>query len=307
MASANHSTGPTPLQAVMRFAATGMIVNAGLAGLKIGAGILGNATALIADGVESLLDIAGSIIIWSGLRYAAKPADNEHPYGHGKAEPMAAAMASLGVMVIACGLATQSIKEILHPGPMPKPFTLVVLLVVIALKEAMAQRALLLSRRTKSTAIAVEAWHHRSDAITSVAAFIGIGIALLGGPGWEVADDWAALAACGFIFFNGIRMCKPAIAELLDTAPSPELEKAIRSEAMRVPGVEALDKCRIRKMGLDIYVDLHVRVAETLSVRRGHDIAHRVKDALRESNSMIADVLVHIEPQETPSSCTVGL
>ena len=241
-------------------------------------------------------DIFSSLVIWFGLKVAAEPPDDEHPYGHGKAEPVAAIVVSFIVIIAAIGLAAQSVREILTPHHAPAPFTLVVLVVIVAVKELFFRRVLAAGEEFGSSAVKTDAWHHRADAITSGAAFIGICIALIGGPGWESADDWAALAACGVIAFNGWKLFQPSLHEAMDAAPPRELAENIRALAAAVSGVVALDKCRIRKMGLEFYVDLHVRVAAEISVRAGHAIAHAVKDAIRDAKPEVADVLVHIEP-----------
>lgn len=273
----------------------GIAVNTLLALIKITAGILGNAYALIADGIESMLDIGSSIILWGGLKVAARPPDASHPYGHGKAEPLAAILVAVSIVVAAVLLAVQTVRELLTPHHSPAPFTLLVLVLVILTKEILFRFVIRTGTEARSTAISADAWHHRSDAITSAAAFIGISIALVGGERFATADDWAALGACGLIAFNGVRMFIPALYEIMDTAHT-ELEAEIRSNAASVPGVAEIETCRIRKMGLAFYIDLHVRVDGNLSVRTGHEIAHAVKNRLRASNPAVADVLVHIEP-----------
>jgi cation diffusion facilitator family transporter len=282
-----------------QLALTGVVINAVLAAMKVTAGVVGNSYALIADGIESTLDIFGSLVIWGGLQIAAKPPDIEHPYGHGKAEPLAAVAVSVTVIAAGIALAIQSVREIVTPHHAPAPFTLVVLILVVVAKELLFRRVVQIGHEISSTAVKADAWHHRSDAITSAAAFVGISIALIGGPGYEPADDWAALLACGLICWNGVKILIPALHETMDTAPPQQLEQEIRVTAAAVPGVLALDKCRVRKMGLDLFVDLHVEVDETLTVREGHTIAHAVKDALRSANPAIVDVLIHIEPAGT--------
>src|SRR5881392_704127 len=202
-----------------RLALFGLIVNVILAAAKILAGVIGHAYVLIADGIESALDIGGSIVIWGGLTVAARPPDQTHPYGHGKAEPIAAIIVALGVLVAAIGLAIESVREILTPHHGPAPFTLAILVVVIAVKEILFRYVNRLGRRTESTAVQTDAWHHRSDALTSTAAFVGISAALLGGEAWYSADDWAALFACAVIAANGVRLAVPAFQEIMDTAP----------------------------------------------------------------------------------------
>jgi cation diffusion facilitator family transporter len=296
----NSASHPQPvvsnLQTGARVALFGMIVNLIFAAAKILGGILGNAYVLIADGIESALDIAGSLVIWGGLKFAARPPDETHPYGHGKAEPVAAVIVALGVLAAAVGLAIESVREILTPHHGPAPFTLAILIVVIVVKEILFRYVNRIGRHVESTAVQTDAWHHRSDALTSTAAFIGISVALIGGEGWQSADDWAALFACAVIAANGIRLLRPAFFEIMDTAPRGEIVDLVAKAAVSVPGVIAIDKNIVRKMGLSFYVDLHVKVDGNISVREGHHIAHEVKRAIQESDPRIADVLIHIEP-----------
>jgi len=287
------------LQTGARVALFGMVVNFIFAAAKIIGGLLGNAYVLIADGIESALDIAGSLVIWGGLKFAARPPDETHPYGHGKAEPIAAIVVALGVLAAATGLAIESIREILTPHHGPAPFTLAILVVVIVVKEILFRYVSRVGHSVESTAVQTDAWHHRSDALTSAAAFIGISVALIGGEGWQSADDWAALFACAVIAANGYRIARPAFFEIMDTAPRGKFIRSITGTALSVPGVIEVEKCHARKMGLDFYVDLHVGVDGNISVHEGHEIAHRVKSAIQQSDSRIADVLVHIEPAKT--------
>jgi cation diffusion facilitator family transporter len=284
------------LQTGRRVALLGLIINFVLASVKIFAGVIGNAYVLIADGIESALDIGGSIVIWSGLTFAARPPDATHPYGHGKAEPIAAVVVAVGVLAAALGLAIQSVRELFLPHHAPAPFTLAVLIVVVIVKEILYRRVMRFGINVESTAVQTDAWHHRTDAMTSIAAFIGISVALIGGEKWQSADDWAALFACGVIGANGYRLLKPALYEIMDTAPRGEIVDRVRKAAAAVPGVVQIDKSLVRKMGLSFYVDLHVEVDGKNSVREGHRIAHEVKRAIQESDPRIADVLVHIEP-----------
>jgi cation diffusion facilitator family transporter len=290
----NHPS--SNVQSGARIALTGMIANVAIATAKITAGLLGNSYVLIADGIESALDIAGSAIIWGGLKFAARPPDKTHPYGHGKAEPLAAGIVAIGVIVAAIGLAVQSVREIFTPHHGPAPFTLVVLIVVIVVKEFLYRVVTRVGRDFESTAVQTDAWHHRADALTSAAAFIGISVALIGGEKWYSADDWAALFACAVIAYNGWRLLFPALHEMLDTAPRGDIVTKIESAAASVPGVVEVEKCLVRKMGISFYADLHVRVDGSISVREGHDIAHLVKDAIKQTDARIADALVHVEP-----------
>src|SRR6266513_1877699 len=282
-----------------RLALFGLIVDVLLAAGRILAGLLGHAYVLIADGIESALDVGGSIVIWGGLTVAARPPDATHPYGHGKAEPIAAVVVAMGVLAAALGLAVQSVREIFMPHHAPAPYTLVVLVLVVIVKEVLYRYVVRIGRDAESTAMQTDAWHHRTDAMTSIAAFIGISVALVGGTPWQSADDWAALYACALIGANGYRILSPALHEIMDTAPRGPIVNSVRNAAAAVPGVIEVEKCLIRKMGLDFYVDLHVGVNGSISVHEGHAIAHQVKRAIQQSDARIADVLVHIEPAQT--------
>jgi cation diffusion facilitator family transporter len=293
-----NRTGSSLSRAGARVALLGLVINVVLASVKIVAGVVGHAYVLIADGIESALDIAGSIVIWGGLTVAARPPDTTHPYGHGKAEPIAALLVALCVLAAAIGLAVESVREILTPHHGPAPFTLGVLVVVIVIKEILFRYVNRVGQNLESTAVQTDAWHHRTDALTSAAAFIGISVALIGGKGWQSADDWAALFACAVIAANGFRLAQPAFYEIMDTAPGGKIVRSIRAVASSVSGVVEVEKCYARKMGLDYYVDLHVGVDGNISVQEGHEIAHRVKSAIQQSDSRVADVLVHIEPAQ---------
>jgi cation diffusion facilitator family transporter len=274
----------------------GVLANALLAAVKSIAGVAGNSYALIADGVESAFDVFSSLIVLGGLKLASTPRDANHPYGHGKAEPLAALVVAIVLLTAAVAIAIESVREIVTPHHAPAPFTLVVLVLVVVTKEALYRFVFRVGEAVRSTAVKTDAWHHRSDAMTSTAAFVGISIALLGGKGYESADDWAALLAAGVICYNAYRLIVPALDEVMDAAPPSDVEHHVRLAAGRVPGVATLDKCFVRKMGLDYYVDLHVVVDGAISVSDGHEIAHKVKDAIRSSNPRIVDVLVHVEP-----------
>src|SRR5215475_12143467 len=254
------------LQTGRRVALLGMVINVVLASVKIFAGVIGNAYVLIADGIESALDVGGSLVIWSGLTFAARPPDKTHPYGHGKAEPVAAIVVAVGVLAAALGLAIQSVRELFLPHHAPKPFTLAVLIVVVIVKEILYRKIIRFGRDVESTAVQTDAWHHRTDAMTSIAAFIGISVALIGGERFQSADDWAALVACALIAANGIRLARPAFYEIMDTAPGGKIVRSIRAVASSVPGVVEVEKCHARKMGLDYYIDLHVGVDGNISV-----------------------------------------
>ncbi len=274
-----------------------MLVNVGLAAAKIVAGVFGHSHVLIADGVESVTDVVGSLVVTGGLRIAAIPPDKEHPYGHGKAESLAALVVSVVLVLTAAGIAVQSMREVLgNPHEAPAVYTLYVLIAAIVVKEVMFRWLLRAAESIGSQAVKTDAWHHRADAITSVAAFIGISVALIGGPGYEQADGWAALVACLVIAWNGVRLFRQALDEMMDRAPPPEIEAKIRDIAAGIADVEAIEKCRVRRSGLALFVDIHVEVDGNLTVRRGHTIAHDVKQALIGAGLSVIDVTVHIEP-----------
>ena len=269
-----------------------------LALLKAVVGVLGNSYAMIADAIESVTDIFASIIVLIGLKVASKPADEGHPYGHGKAEALATFVVGAIMIVSATLIGSQSIENINTPHDLPKSFTLYVLGGIILFKEASFQYVIRKSKESGSTSLRADAWHHRSDAITSLAAFIGISIALLMGKGYETADDWAALLASGVIFYNSYLILKPAFGEIMDEHHYDDMIQLIRTKSKEVNGVIDTEKCHVRKAGMQYYVDLHVLVKASISVREGHDIAHRLKDHLMKALPEIADVLIHVEPKE---------
>src|SRR5512147_2175204 len=231
-------------------AGIGMAVNVVLAIIKIVTGIAGNSYALIADGIESTTDIVSSLVVWTGLKISSRPADEDHPYGHGKAEPMAGMVVALALLGAAIFIAVQSVREIITPHHAPAWFTLLVLAMVIVTKETLYRFVFNVGTELTSTAVKGDAWHHRSDAITSAAAFVGISIALIGGNGYESADDWAALLACAVIVFNGYRIFRAALGEIMDAAVPSPIQNEIRGLSSSVPGVVRVEKCRTRKSGL---------------------------------------------------------
>ena len=297
---------PTPATAARRHAEAGarlvlrgVALNLGLAAVKFAGGILGNTYALVADAAESLLDVVSSLLVWAGFKVAARPPDADHPYGHGKAEALAALVVAAFVFGMAGLVGYHAVREIITPHRAPAWWTLLVLALVVAVKLWFSRRMRAAGEETGSTALGVEALHHWSDAMTSAAAFVGIALALCGGRGWEVADDWAALFACIVIAFNGAVMVLKAQGDVMDAAVPAGFEREVRAMALAVPGVLALDKVRMRKSGLTHLVDIQVRVDGNLTVTAGHAIAHAVKDALMASVAhRISDVTVHVEPMK---------
>jgi len=273
-----------------------IISNACLALVKGVAGYFGNSYALIADAIESTTDIFSSFLVLFGIKYSNKPADENHPYGHGRAEPLITFLVVGFLITSATIIAYESILNIGTPHALPKSWTLLFLGVIILWKEFSFRKVMLRAKQSNSSALKADAWHHRSDAITSIAAFIGISVALLMGKGYESADDWAALFAAGFILYNSYLIFRPALGEIMDEHVYDDLIDKIRVVAHRVPGVRDTEKCFIRKSGMKYHVDLHAVVDGQIPVREGHDIAHQLKDTLRAELPELGHVLIHIEP-----------
>ena len=285
----------------IRAAQAGMLINATLAIAKLIAGLVGNAYALVADAIESTADIFASVIVWRGLAIAALPADEDHPFGHGKAEPLAAAVVSVMLIGAAIGIALEAASEIRHPHHTPAPWTLVVLVAVMFVKTLLSRRVKAVGVDLGSAAVKADAFHHLSDAITSSAAFVGISIALIGGPGWESADDWAAIVAAGIIAYNGIAMLRPAFNDLMDRMPGEDVVAPVRRAAEAVPGVLAIEKLYVRPMGTSFRVTVHVQAEPTMPLHDAHVLGGRVRRAIREAVPRVQDVLVHMEPFEASS------
>ena len=267
-----------------------------LALIKGIAGFFGNSYALIADAIESTTDIFSSILVLFGLKYANKPADKNHPYGHGKIEPLITFLLVGFLVISATFIAHESIQNIRNPHALPEKWTLIVLTLIIAWKELSFRIVIQKSKETNSSSLKADAWHHRSDAITSIAAFIGISMALMLGKGYESADDWAALFASGFILYNSYLIFRPALGEIMDEHFYDDLVEDIRRISLTVDGIIATEKCFIRKVGMIYHVDLHAKVNGSISVTDGHNLAHQLKDTLRAEIPQLGHVLIHIEP-----------
>ena len=290
----------TRLQRSVRATMAGLSVNVVLAIVKLLTGIFGRSYALIADAIESMADAVSSIIVWRAVVIAEKPADTDHPYGHGKAEAIATAAISVILLLAALFICSRSAREISTPHRAPAPYTLFVLLGVVLIKEGLFRFVGRVGEEIESGPVKADAWHHRSDAITSAAAALGISISLVGGEAYRAADDWAAIFAAVIIAFNGYRLLRPALDELMDAAPKEDVAGRARTIASQVDGVRGVEKCFARKMGYGYWLDMHVEVDGGLSVAVAHELSHTVKDAIRAELPRVLDVTIHIEPHVHP-------
>lgn len=296
---------PTDTDRGIRAAQLGLLVNALLAIAKFAAGVIGNAYALVADAIESTADIASSLIVWGGLRVAGRDPDEAYPFGYGKAESLATVVVSLMLLSAAATIAVASVHEIRTPHHAPAPWTLGVLVAVLVVKGLLARRVRAVGAEIGSTAVEADAWHHLSDAITSAAAFIGITVALVGGPGWESADDWSALVATAVIAFNGVNLLRPALHDLMDRTPGDAVVGPVHAAALSVPDVLAIEKVAVRKAGAAYRVTLHVQTDGRMSLDDAHVLGGKVKTAIRSALPRTQSVLVHMEP--FPSSSPPSL
>jgi cation diffusion facilitator family transporter len=286
----------------IRAAQLGLLVNTVLAVVKLVAGVVGNAYALVADAVESAADVAASLIVWGGLRVASRDPDEVYPFGYGKAESLAAAAVALMLLGAALTIAVEAVHEIRTPHHAPAPWTLGVLVAVVVVKGALSRRVGAVGADLGSTAVEADAWHHRSDALTSAAAFAGISLALLGSPGWEAADDWAALAATAVIASNGARMLRAALRDLMDRAPDAGVVGAVSAAALSVPEVLAVEKVAVRRAGAFYRVTLHVQTHPRMPLEEAHVVGGKAKGAIRAALPQVQSVLVHIEPFADPGA-----
>jgi cation diffusion facilitator family transporter len=282
----------------IRLAQAGLLINAVLVVVKVVTGIIGHSYALVADGVESSLDIFSSLIVWRGIHVASRSADDTYHFGYGKAESVAAAAVALMLVGAALGIAIAAVREILTPHHVPAPFTLIVLVVVVAIKESLFRYVLREGESLESGVVQADAWHHRSDAITSAAAFIGISIALIGGQEYAAADDVAALLASGIIAFNGTRLLRPALADLMDRAPEADLLQRVHEEAAAEEGVMRIEKVLARRAGTGHFVTLHVQADPAMSLYTAHQLGGRVRSRIVRNVPRVTDALIHMEPFE---------
>lgn len=282
----------------VRAARAGLLTNTALAVVKLVTGLVGNSYALVADAVESTADVFSSLVVMGGLRISVREADDQFPFGYGKAESLAAAVVGLMLVGAAVGIAAEAVREIRTPHHAPEPYTLGVLLAVVITKELLFRSVFRVGKEVESTAVVGDAWHHRSDALTSAAAAVGIGVALIGGPGFAQADDWAALAASAVILVNGFNILRPAVGDLMDRQPPDPVVGAIARAAAAVPGVQEIETLKVRKSGMSLFVDIHVEADPAMALRDAHVLSGKVKSAIRAAVPLARGVLVHMEPHE---------
>jgi len=206
----------------------------------------------------------------------------------------------------AFGIAITAVREIRTPHHTPAPWTLGVLTAVLVIKFVLFRRISSVALEVGSTAVRADAWHHLSDALTSAAAFIGITIALIGGPGWESADDWAALLAAGIIAYNGVLLLRPALDDLMDRKPDEAIVGRVRRAAAAVPSVRAVEKLSVRKAGTVYHVDIHVQADGQMPLEEAHTLGGMVKRAVRDAVPSVLGVLVHMEPFEVGDVPVIG-
>jgi cation diffusion facilitator family transporter len=273
-----------------------IIVNGSLGAAKLLAGILGNSYALIADACESFADVMSSCVTFLALRKALQPADSDHPAGHGRAETLASAVTALVLIAVGAMILWKSTGSLALPRTAPSPLTLLVLVPVILTKEWLFRTMRERGKTTGSLAVLAEAWHQRSDVVTSVAALLGIITAWVGGPAYSHADSWAAMAASVWLIGTGLWLLGPALHELMEGSVDPALLEFIEETSNNCPGIKGVDKVWVRKLGMRLMVDLHIEVDPDITVQEGHRLSHEVKDKLQHELPQVRDVMVHVEP-----------
>ena len=260
------------------------------------AGVLGNSNAIIANAIESTNDIIASSVVFIGLKYSQKPASEDYPYGRGRIEPIITFIVVLIMILSAVFIVHEAINNINTSHALPKKWTLFFVAAFLLWKEFCYRLVFKKSAQLNSSALLAEAWHHRSDALTSVATFVGISLALLLGEEYAFLDDVAAIVASGFIVFNAFKIFRPAWGEIMDKNSHEEFKLMIYEDAKLIPDIIQIEKCHVRKVGIYYYIDMHLEVDGKMPVRRGHEISHEFKDLLMDKHHEIGDVLIHIEP-----------
>ncbi len=281
---------------VTRAALLGLVVNLLLGTVKLIGGIIGNSFALIADAVNSIGDVVTTVVVLFALRVAQRPPDAEHPYGHTRAEGIAASNVALLIIVSALIIGWEAIQRFSVQHNIPPAWTLWIAGANIVIKEGLYRYKVKIGRRTGSAAIIANAWDHRSDALCSLAVLIGLAMIRIGGPAFVWADEVASLVVVAAIIWSGAHLFRSSASELMDVQADPEFVDRIRGVAKSVSGVEDVETLWVRKSGLEFFADIHIEVDQHLSVAEGHRIGHEVKDQLLTAFPNLRDVLVHLEP-----------
>lgn len=281
---------------ITRAAVLGLAVNFVLALVKLIAGIIGNSFALIADAVNSAGDVVTTVVVLFALRVAQRPADAEHPYGHSRAEGIAACNVALLLIVSAVGISWEAMQRISVPHDIPPTWTLWIAAGNMLIKEVLYQYKVRIGRRTGSAAMIANAWDHRSDAFCSLAVLLGLAAIRIGGPQFIWADEAASLVVAAAIAWSGSQLFRASASELMDVQADPQFVADIRTATLSVAGVREVETLWVRKSGIEFFADIHIEVDPHLTVAAGHRLGHRVKDQLLENFPTLRDVLVHLEP-----------
>lgn len=281
---------------VTRAAMLGLGVNLVLGAAKLAGGVLGNSFALLADAVNSIGDCVSTVVVLVALRIARRPPDQEHPYGHSRAEGVAASNVALLMILSALGIGWEALQRMGSVHAAPPLWTLFIAGANVVIKEGLYQYHASVGRRTGSAAILANAWDHRSDAMCALAVLLGLAANRWGGLRFTWADEVASLVVVAAIVWSGMRLFRQSGSELMDVQAPPELVAEIRRQAAAVPGVLDVEKLWVRKSGLEYFADLHLQVDPNMTVADGHRIGHAVKDRLVASFPALRDVLVHLEP-----------
>jgi cation diffusion facilitator family transporter len=289
---------PNRYRASRKAAVWGLGVSLGLGGVKLLGGLLGHSLALLSDGLHSLVDAAISAALVVALIVAQRPADREHPYGHGRVEAVAGAGLALILLALAAAIAFESLSTIAERYAPPAVFTLFIAGGGACLQELLYRYVSRVARRTGSAALLATAWDYRLDALGGIGVLVGVALARW--AGWPWADHVAAILIAATVFWIGGRLLWENIQSLIDRQADPEILEQVRTEAQAVPGVLAVEKLRVRRMGIELVVEIHIEVDGNETVRDGHAVAHAVKDHLMRQIPAICDVVVHVEPYSRP-------
>jgi cation diffusion facilitator family transporter len=273
-----------------------MVVSGLLAAIKITAGLMGHSSAVVADGLESAGDVFASGIVLLGLTLAAKPADWNHPYGHGRIETVTGLFVGFTLVMAGLGISANALRTIGAAAPLPAPFVIWPLIGSAAAKSLLSGVKFHYGRKIRSAALVADAWNDSVDILSALAALAAVSFTIVAPYRFASADHWGAFAVGLIVIFTGIRVTRDTTLQLMDTMPDLESMAKVRNAALTVPGVRGVEKCYARKTGLQYHVDLHLEVDPAITVRQSHEIATHVRIVIKETLPWVADVLVHVEP-----------